>query len=124
MDSKLGQFSTRLWPYNMGLLCMLGVATTLLDYQTTYHMLVLSSNPIIEGNPVVRALLEIGGWRLLFIKDLIVPGLYAVAAYVIYRVAYMQGSAGTGRFLSVVLFQIYLWARLIPAINNALLAYL
>ena len=124
LDARLGQFSSRLWPANMVLLCLACAAATLLDYLTTYHLLELSGKPAIEGNAFSRALLEQGGWRLLFIKDLIAVGIYAIAAFAVYKTAATRNMAGLGRFLSVAVLLVYLLARLIPAINNTLLAYL
>ena len=123
-DVRIGQFSRRLWPYSMTLLCLVGVATTLLDFLTTYYALELSNKSIIEGMPLSRALLELGGWRLLLVKDVIAVGMYAVTSFAIYQVATVRQMSGLGRFLAVMVLQVYLWARLIPAINNTLLANL
>ena len=121
-SAKWEALSFRLWPHGMFLLAMTALAGTMLDFITTYDLLENSTKPVVEGNPFARALLERGGWPFLFAKDLIVVGLYATTAYLIYRVGVWRGIMGRARLLSSVILLVYLWARLIPAINNVLLS--
>ncbi len=122
LDVKIAQWSFRLWPYGMARLGILAIVATRLDYMSTYYALELSGKPIMESRALARYLLELGGWQLLLIKDLVAPGIYAVIAFAIYQLSALRDMTGLGRFLAVTMLEFYLLWRVIPAISNIVLS--
>ncbi len=125
LESKVESFSMKLWPYPVYKLVVYISILALLDYSSTFSALELSGNhQISEVGVVDRWALERGGFRELFIVDIICIGTLISLAFGV-RFFYEQlGFKGFGRAAMVLLLCPYLVVIMGVVLNNVLLTFI
>lgn len=115
----MDRMSRRLWPWQDARLMLTIPFVALLDYLSTYALLVLSSKPYVyEHGPLAHWALETDGFRGLFALDILGVVVLCCLAVTV-RFAYTRfGYGGYGRAAYVLLLMPYAAAAILAAVNN------
>ncbi len=125
LESKVESFSMKLWPYPIHKLVVYISILALLDYTSTFTALKLSGNhQIYEVGVVARWALERGGFRELFIVDILCIGTLISLAFGVRFFYERLGFKGFGRAALVSLLCPYLVVIMGVVLNNVLLTFI
>ena len=125
IEGKIESFSLKLWPYPIYKLVVYISVLALLDFTSTFTALELSgNNHISEVGVVARWALERGGFRGLFIVDVLCIGTLIFLAFGVRFFYERLGFKGFGRAALVSLLCPYLVVIMGVILNNVLLTFI